>query len=54
MEHLYKCPGFSDIISGSISHEIFFSDDVDLESLETAADIMMKVNERLKMLQELQ
>ena len=52
VEHLYTCPGFSDIVCGSISHEMFFADDVDLETLKEAANIMVRINERLKMLQE--
>ena len=53
VEHLYSCPGFRDIVCGSVRHDIFFEDDVNLEELKTAADVMIKVNERLKMVQEL-
>ena len=53
MEHLYSCPGFSDIIGGGISHDIFFSIDIELDVLHTAAEIMVRVNERLKVVQEL-
>ena len=51
-EHLFACPGFADILDDSVSLEMFF-DDNDLELLESAAEKMVKVIERLKVIQEL-
>ena len=53
VEHLFKCPGFSDLIDNSVSLETFYSDDHDLETMEAAAVMMGKINDRLKTLQEL-
>ena len=53
VEHLFRCPGFSDLIDDSVSLETFYSDDQDLETMEAAAVMMGKINDRLKTLQEL-
>ena len=51
-EHLFTCPGFSDIMDDSMSLELFFIVS-DLKVLESAAEKMLKVVERLEVLQEL-
>ena len=43
---------FADILDDSVSLEMFFADN-DLELLENAAEKMVKVIERLKVIQEL-
>ena len=52
-EHLFRCPGFIDILDEEISYELFFADDQDLSTLGMAAEKMIKVNNRLKVIQEL-
>ena len=51
-EHLFACPGFSDILDDSVTLEMFFTVN-DLKVLESAAEKMLKVVERLEVLQEL-
>ena len=51
-EHLFVCPGFADILDDTVSLEMFFADN-DLELLKSAAEKMVKVIERLKVIQEL-
>ena len=50
-EHLFRCPGFTDILS-DVAYELFFSEEYDLEELACAAEKMVLVNERLKVIQE--
>ena len=51
-EHLFGCPGFNDILC-DVSYELFFAKNQDLEELAYAAEKMVLVNERLKVIQEL-
>ena len=53
VEHLFRCPGYSDLFDDTVSYQTFFSDEQDLETLGAAADIMIKVNNRLRVVQEL-
>ena len=52
-EHLFRCPGFTDILDDSVSYNLFLSDEQDLETLAGAAEKMLLVNERLKVIQEM-
>ena len=50
-EHLFSCPGFMDLLE-DVALELFFSVDVELKVLQGAAEKMLKVVERLQILQE--
>lgn len=52
-EHIFSCPGFVDILGDSVTLELFFRCE-DLEVLETAAEKMVRVIERLNIIQELE
>ena len=47
MNYLFGYLGFSDIVKASIHHGIFCSDNVDLGRLQSASDIIVKINEDL-------
>ncbi len=51
-QHLFRCPGYSDLIRDDMSHDMFISLDCELETLRIAAIQMRKINERLKVIQE--
>ena len=50
--HLFHCPGFCDLIDGSMSYKMFFDLRDTLETLHAAATQMIMVNDRLKVVQE--
>ena len=52
-EHLFRCPGFADLLDDTVSYELFLSAEVEIEKLAGAAEKMLLVNERLKVLQEM-
>ena len=49
--HLFQCPGFVDLLQ-TVSPKVFFDVDANVEQLKDAADKMIKVNDRLKVVQE--
>ena len=53
VEHLFGCPGYSDLLDGTVSYQTFFAKEMDLVKLRSAAELMVKVNDRLKVVQEL-
>ena len=51
-EHLFTCPGFMDLLDDTVLLDHFFSVDVEVRVLKGAAERMLKVVERLHVLQE--
>ena len=49
-KHLFRCPGFKDLLNGQ-EYEIFFKPDESLENLKIAAEKMREANGRLKSIQ---
>ena len=47
VNYLFGCPGFSDIGKASIPHGISYPENVDLGRLQSASDIIVKINEDL-------
>ena len=51
-QHLFHCAGFCDLITDSITYKMFFRESTSLEELRDASLVMIRVNNRLKIIQE--
>ena len=54
-EHIFSCPGYVDLINGKVEYDMFWNDDVlnDMVKLKGVADIVLKIIERLEVVQSL-
>ena len=51
-EHLFHCCGYMDIHQNKLDHKIFWSVDSDMEELQVGAQILLKIHERLLVINE--
>ena len=51
-EHLFKCCGYEDCYEESINYEVFLKLDCSCDELSDAAKVLLKIYERMKMVQE--
>ena len=51
-EHLFSCGGFADLMQDSVSHQLFFQLNCQIEELRIAARVLIAVYDRLLAIQE--
>ena len=51
-EHLFRCPGYSDLVTDSISYSMFFNLTGNRNNLKNAASCLTRMIERLEMIQD--
>ena len=51
-EHLFHCPGYSDIIPPDIEYKMFFTLDNDTKQLKKGAKCLKRIKERLETIQD--
>ena len=51
-EHMFTCPGYSDLTNENLQYETFFGKDMNIETLEQGADKLIKIIDRKEQLYE--